>query len=66
MLKNDTDIVPYEAPLTILDSKSTVCMANNGMDIKHTRHIARRVHFLRDGKNVNFTRLTSVREVCNW
>ena len=25
-------------------------MANNGKDIKHTRHIARRMHFVRNGE----------------
>ena len=43
-------IVPYEAPLIILDSKSAVCMANNGKDTKHTGYIARRMHFLRNGE----------------
>ena len=27
---------------------SAVCMANNGKDIKHNRHMTRRVHFLRN------------------
>ena len=45
------DIVPEEAPLIILDSKSAVCMSKNGKDIKHTSHIARRVHFVRNGEN---------------
>ena len=26
-------------------------MANNGKDTKHTRHIARRMHFVRNGEN---------------
>ena len=33
----DTDIVTEEAPLIVLDSKSDICMANNGKDTKHTR-----------------------------
>ena len=44
-------IVPEEAPLIILDIKSAVCMANNGKDIKQTRHVARRVKLVRNGKN---------------
>ena len=40
-----TDIVPEEDHPIILYRKSDVYMANNGRDIKHTRHIARRVHF---------------------
>ena len=34
------DIVPEEAPLTVLNIKSATCIANNGKDTKHTRHIA--------------------------
>ena len=48
-LNKDTDIVPEEAPLVVLDSKSSMCMANNGKDTKHTRHIARRMHVVRNG-----------------
>ena len=41
-------MVPKEAPLIFLDSKSSMCMANNGKDTKHTRHIARRMYFVRN------------------
>ena len=44
-LNKDSDIVPEEAYLSILYSKDDVCMAKNGKDTKHTRHISRRVHF---------------------
>ena len=37
----------------ILDRKSSVCMAKNGEDIKHTRHIFRSVHFVRNGDEWN-------------
>ena len=50
-LSKDSDEVPEEAPIFVLDRKSAVCMAKNGKDIKHTRQIARRVHFLRNGEN---------------
>ena len=50
LLNKDPDIVPEEAPLIVLDSKYSMCMANNGKDIKHTRHIARRMHFVRNGE----------------
>ena len=39
LLKENTDIFPEEAPLIILDSKSDVCMDNNGKDTKHTIYI---------------------------
>ena len=38
-------------------------MANNGKDAKHTRRIARRVHFVRNCENVKCTRLNGVKEV---
>ena len=33
-LNKDTDTVPEEAPLIVLDSKSAMCMANNGKEGK--------------------------------
>ena len=51
LLNKYPDIIPEEAPIIILDSKSVVCMAKNGKEKKHTRHIARRVHFVRNGEN---------------
>ena len=48
LLNKDPDIVPEEAPLIVLDSKYAMCMANNGKDTKHTRHIARRMHLVRN------------------
>ena len=50
LLKKDTDIVPEEAPLIVVDSKSDICMANNGKDTKHTRHIERIINFVRNGE----------------
>ena len=49
-LNKDTDIVPEEYTQVILDGKSSVCMANNVKDTNHTRHIARRVYFVRNGE----------------
>ena len=37
--------------MIVLDSKSAICMAKNGRDIKHTIHISRRMHFVRNGEN---------------
>ena len=42
LLNKDQDIVTDENTLTILDSKSDVCMAQNGKDTKQTRHIFKR------------------------
>ena len=33
----DPDIVPYEAPLVIMDNKSAIFMGKNSKDTKHTR-----------------------------
>ena len=43
-------MVPKEDPLIVLDSKSAMCMAKNVKDTKHTRHIARRMNFVRKGE----------------
>ena len=43
-------MVPKEAPLIVLDRKSATCMAKTGKDTKHTRHIARIMHFVRNGE----------------
>ena len=50
LLNKDPYIVPNEAPLIILDSKSAMCMAKIGKYNKHTKKIARRIHFVRDGE----------------
>ena len=50
LLNKDPDIVPEESPQSILDSKSSVCMAKNGKDTKHTRHISRRLQFVTNGE----------------
>ena len=50
LLKKDPDIVNQENPLIVLDIKSAMCMAKNGKDTKHTRHIARRMHFVSNGE----------------
>ena len=65
-LNKDTDIVPEESPLIVLDSISAMCMAKNGKDSKHTRHIARIMNFVRNGENARCTRLIGVKEVCSW
>ena len=59
-------MVPKEAPLIVLDSKYAMCMANNGKDTKHTRHIARRMYFVRNGEKCKMQKLIDVKEVYNW
>ena len=44
LLNKDQYIVPEEAPMIVLYGKSDMCMANNGNNAKHTRHIARIMH----------------------
>ena len=48
-LNEDPDMFPKESPLIFLDIKSAMCMDNNGKETKHTRHIARRMHFVING-----------------
>ena len=50
LLNKDPDIVPEEAPLIVLDSKSAMCMAKNGTYTKHTRNIAKIIHLVRNGE----------------
>ena len=57
LLNKDPCIVPQEALLIILDSKSTVCMDKNDKDTKHTRYIHIRVHFVRNGKNLKMHKI---------
>ena len=57
MLNNDPDIVPEEDPLIVLYSKSAMCVAKNGKDNKHTIHIARRMHFVRNGEKFNMHKI---------
>ena len=57
LLNKDPDIVPEEAPLIILDSKYAVCMDNNGKDTRHTRNIARRVHFVSNGEKCKIRKI---------
>ena len=47
LLNEDPEMVPKKTPLIVLDIKPAMCMAKNGKDTKHTRHIARRMHFIR-------------------
>ena len=49
-LNKDLDIVPEETSLIFLISKYAMCMDKNGKDTKHTRHISRRMHFIRNGE----------------
>ena len=49
-LNKDPDMVPEEAPLIVLYIKSAMWTAKNGKDTKHTRHIARRMNLVRNGK----------------
>ena len=51
LLNKDPHIFPEEAPLILWDSKSDMCMADNGKDTKDTRHISRRMHLVRNVEN---------------
>ena len=63
LLNKYPDIVPYEYPMILLYSKSSICMAKNVKDAKHTRHIAKKNKFNGMEKSARCTRLIGVREV---
>ena len=50
LLNKDSDIVPGESPMILLDSKYDMFMSYNGRYTKHTKHIARRMHFVSNGE----------------
>ena len=56
-LNKSPDMVPEEAPLIFLDSKSVMCMAKNGKDTKHTRHIVRIMNLVRNGEQCKMYRI---------
>ena len=49
LLNKDSDILPEKEPRIILDRKYDVRMDKNGKYTKYNRHVARRVHFVRNG-----------------
>ena len=54
-LSKNIDVVQEQAPLIILDHKSSVCMDKNGKDTKHTIYISIIMQLLkcnRDNKNL--------------
>ena len=53
LVNKDTYVIPEQATLILLDSKSAVCASKNSKYIKHTRHISRRVHFVGNGEEWN-------------
>ena len=57
LLNKGTDIVSEEAPLIVLDRKYAMFMDNNGKDTKHTRHIAKIIHFVRNGEKCKMQKI---------
>ena len=53
----DPYIVPEEAPIVILYSKSAMCIAKDGNDTNHTRHISRRLHLMRNGQKCKMDKI---------
>ena len=52
-MNKDPDLVPERSPIIILDIKPDVCMDNNCKYNKHTRHIDRRINFVRNFEECN-------------
>ena len=61
-MNEHADMVPKEASLIFLDSKSTMCMAKNGKDTKHTRHIASIMHSVSNGEKCKMHKI----DWCEW
>ena len=57
LLNKDPEIFPEEAPLIVLDSTYAMYMAKNYKDTKHTRHIARRIHSIRNGEKCKMQKI---------
>ena len=57
LMKKDPDLVPEQAPLTILDIKSDVCIYKNGKDTKQTIHISTWMYSVRNGKEWNLHKI---------
>ena len=57
LLNENPDMFPKEAPLIVLDSKSAMCMSKIGQYIKHTRHIARIINFVRNGEKLKMHKI---------
>ena len=56
-LNNYPDIVTEEPPLITLDSKYDLCMDKNFKVTKHTRHISKRVNFVRNGEKSKMNKI---------
>ena len=50
LLKKGQNVVPEQAPFIVLDTKSAICMAKTAKDTKHTIHVSRIIHFVRNGE----------------
>ena len=50
LFHKDPDMVTEKDTLSIVDSKSEVCMAKDGKDSKNTNNISIRVHFVGNGE----------------
>ena len=61
-LNKDPAIVPEEATLIVLDRKSAMCMSKNDNDNKRTRHIARKMHLVRNGEECKMYKIDCYEE----
>ena len=49
LVNKDTDVVPEQALLIVLDINSYLCMSKIDKDTKHTRNIYKKQHLVRNG-----------------
>ena len=57
LLNQNPRKVSEETPLIALYNKSAICMDKNGKDTKQTRHIVRRMHFVRNGEKYKINKI---------
>ena len=57
LLNENPDIFPEEAHLIVFDGRSAMCMANNGKDTKHTRHISRGIYLVGNGEKLKMHKI---------
>ena len=49
LLNKDSNVVPEQAPIIILDRNLDISMDMNGNETKHIRHISRGINLVRNG-----------------
>ena len=57
LFNKDIDVITEQAPLIILYIKSYICIDNNVKDTKHTRHIFKIMHFVKNNEELSLHKI---------